>query len=64
MKNLPFDYEYDYDEDALKACITSHFENLIKKAEYAKQQENPNNNSAEPPTGDKNIIQSQGPPKS
>ena len=29
MQNLPFDYEYDYDEDALKACIYGHFKQLI-----------------------------------
>ena len=39
MKNLPFDYEYGYVDDALKACIQSHFESIIKKAEYEKQKE-------------------------
>ena len=39
MKNLPFDYEYGYDEDALKACLYSHFEDLIKREKEIKNQE-------------------------
>jgi hypothetical protein len=31
MQNLPFDYEYGYDEDALKACLYEHFEQLINR---------------------------------
>jgi len=37
MKNLPFDYEYDYDDDALKACIYSHFEKIIIRGEEEKR---------------------------
>ena len=39
MTNLPCDYEYGYDEDALKACIYGHFEELIKKEDYKKKKE-------------------------
>ena len=39
MTNLPCDYEYGYDEDALKACIYGHFEELIKREDYKKNKE-------------------------
>lgn len=35
MQNLPFDYEYGYDDDALKACLCEHFEQLIKREHAA-----------------------------
>lgn len=30
MKNLPNDFEFGYDDTALKACLCKHFEEVIK----------------------------------
>ena len=30
MKNLPNDFEFGYDDSALKACLCRHFEEVIK----------------------------------
>ena len=31
VTNLPFDIEFESNEDALKACMYQHFEELIKR---------------------------------
>lgn len=31
MRNLPRDLEFEHDEEALKACLNQHFEELIKR---------------------------------
>ena len=40
VKNLPFDVEFESNEDALKACFYQHFEELIKReVEMEKEEE-------------------------
>lgn len=31
MRNLPLDYQFGYDDTALKACLYKHFETIVRR---------------------------------